>query len=45
MPTLLPCTFGKSATSTRPMQIYMDAGVSLLRFKYPATRNKTLLEM
>ena len=31
--------------STRPQQIYIDAGVSLSRFKYPATPKKSLVEM
>ena len=31
---LLPSILGKIKTSTRPMQIYMDDGVSLLCFKY-----------
>ena len=37
IPTLLQSILGQSTTSTRPMQIYMDVGVSLLRFKYAAT--------
>ena len=45
IPTLLPSILGQWSTSTRPMKIYMDAGVSLLRFKYLETPNKTLLEM
>ena len=36
----LPNILGQNATCTRPMQIYMNAGVSLLRFKYPATLKK-----
>ena len=35
--SLLPGILGPSTTTTRPMQIYMDIGVSLLRFRYPAT--------
>ena len=45
IPSLLPSILGQSTTSTRPVQIYEDVGVSLLRFKYPATRKETLLEM
>ena len=45
IPSLLPSILGQSTTSARPMQIYMDAGVSLHRFTYPATLKKTLLEI
>ena len=31
---------GQSKMSARPMQIDMDVGVSLLRFKYPAALKK-----
>ena len=42
----MPSILVQSRTSARPMQIYMDVGVSLLRFKYPATLLKyTLLQM
>ena len=42
----MPSVLVQSTTSARPMQIYMDVGVSLLRFKYPATLLKnTLLQM
>ena len=41
IPSLLPSIFGQSTMSTRTMQIFMDIGVSLLRFKYPATLRKT----
>ena len=35
-----------STTSARPIQVYMYVGVSLIRFKYPATLLKnTLLQM
>ena len=40
MPSLQPSVLGKSKTSARPMQIYMDVAVSLLRFKNPATVKK-----
>ena len=40
MPSLQPSVSGKSKTSTRPMQIYIDVVVSLLRFKNPATVKK-----
>ena len=40
IPSLLPSILGQSATSGRPMQIYTDVCVSLLRFKYPATPKK-----
>ena len=43
--TLLVSILGQSTTSARPMQIYMDVGVSLLCFKYPTTIKKTLLEI
>ena len=36
---------GQSMASTKPVRIYMDDGVSLLRFKYPATLKNILLEM
>ena len=45
IPTLLSSILGQSTTSTRQMQIYMEVGVLLLRFKYPATLNKILREM
>ena len=45
IPTLLPITLGQSTTSTRPMQIYMDLGVSLARFIYLAALTKKLHEM
>ena len=45
IPTLLPSILGQSTTSTGLMQISMDIGVLLLRLKYPATLNKTLLEI
>ena len=41
----MPSVFCQSATSRKPIQIYMDVGVSLLRFKYPAVLKKTFLEM
>ena len=41
---LLPGILGQSTTCIRPMQIYMDVAVSLLRFRYPATLKKTLPE-
>ena len=44
MPSL-PSVLSQSTTSTRGMQIYMNVGVSLLRFKYPATLKDILLEM
>ena len=37
---LLPSILGQSTKSKRPMQIYMDVDVSLLRFKYPTTLKK-----
>ena len=36
---------GQSMMSARPMYIDMDVGVSLLRFKYPATLKITIIEM
>ena len=45
MPTLLPSVLSQSAIFTRPMQIYIDVCVLLLRFKYPATIKESLLEM
>ena len=44
IPMLLPITLGQS-TSTRPVQIYMDLGVSLVRFIYLAALTKKLHEM
>ena len=41
IPNLLPSILDQSTTPTRPMQIYIDVGVSLLHFKYPAALNKT----
>ena len=40
MPSLLPSVLGQSTTSTTPMEIYMDVGLSLIRFKYPAKLKK-----
>ena len=40
IPSLLPSILDQSSTSTRPMQTYMDVGVSLLCFKNPATLKK-----
>ena len=37
IPFPLSIILGLSTTCTKPMQIYMDFGVSLFRFKYPAT--------
>ena len=45
MHSLLPSVLGQSTISTRPMKIYMNVGVSLLRLKYPATLKLTFLEM
>ena len=45
IPALLPSIWGQSTYSTRPIQIYMDVGVLLLRFEYTVTLKKTLLEM
>ena len=42
IPALLPSILVQSTTSARPTQIYMDVGVSLLRFKYPARLLKIL---
>ena len=38
--SLLPSISGQSRTSIRPIQIYVDINVSLLRFKYPVTLKK-----
>ena len=40
IPPLLPIILGQSTASTRPTQIYIYVGVSLLCFKYPATLKK-----
>ena len=40
----MPSMLSQSTTSTRSMQIYMDVGVSLLRFKYPETLKKALVK-
>ena len=40
IPSLLPSVLGQSMTSTTPMQIFMDVGLSLIRFKYPAKLKK-----
>ena len=40
IPTLLPSILGQCTTSIRPLQSYMDVGISLLRFKYPKTLKK-----
>ena len=44
IPTLLLSILGQNTTSARPTQIYMNVGVSLLRFKYPATLQKLYYE-
>ena len=36
IPILLLSILGQSATSRKPMQIYLKVGVSLLRSEYPA---------
>ena len=38
--SLLSNISGRGTTSTNPMQIYMDVGVALMYFKYPALREK-----
>ena len=46
IPALLPSIWGQSTSSTRPIQIYMDVGVLLIRFEYKRNKlKKTLLEM
>ena len=40
IPSLLPSVLGQSMTSTTPVQIYMDFGLSLIRFKCPAKLKK-----
>ena len=40
IPSLLPSVLGQSMTSATPMQIFMDVGLSLIRFKYPAKLKK-----
>ena len=37
--------FGSKYDVYRLLQIYMDVGVSSLRFKYPATLKKNLLQI
>ena len=44
IPTLLPSILDQIGTSARSVQISMDADVSLLFIKYPATLKKTFLE-
>ena len=40
IPSLMPSVLGQSMTSTTSMQIFMDVGLSLIRFKYPAKLKK-----
>ena len=40
IPSLSLSIFGQSTTFTRPMQIYMDVGVSWFHLTYPATLKK-----
>ena len=45
VPSLLSNILDQSMTPTRPVQIYMNVGVSLLRFKYLKILQKALVEM
>ena len=40
IPSLLLSISGQSTSTRRPMQIYLDVGVWLIRFEFPVTLKK-----